>query len=121
MTEDATIPTPDVTETHLGTLSFEDGAPSSETVKTVRDHLDHVKALDGFISSHRGASVAALQKGLRDVGVEDNDVIIYSELMDTNSLFLTGNADTVFEYASAEPDTEQPALTEATSDSAGSV
>ncbi|MCJ7781823.1 MAG: DUF1254 domain-containing protein [Acidimicrobiia bacterium] len=88
--------TPDVLETHLGSLSFTDGAPSAETVDTLRNHLDHVRALDGFITAHRGASVMAIRKGLLDVGVEDNEVIIYSELMDSESLFLTGNADTVY-------------------------
>lgn len=38
----------------------------------------------------------AMHRGLLDVGVEDNDIIIYSELMDSESLFLTGNADTVY-------------------------
>ena len=88
--------TPDVVETSLGSLSFRDGAPSVETVERIRDHLDHVRALDGFIASHRGASVMAIRNGLLDVGVEDNDIILFSELMDSESLFLTGNADTVY-------------------------
>ena len=92
----ASVVTPDVVETRLGTLSFRDGAPSTETVDKIRDHLDHARALDGYITAHRGVSVAAIHKGLRSVGVEDNDVIIFSELMDSESLFLTGNADTVY-------------------------
>ena len=36
------------------------------------------------------------RKGLRDVGVKDNEVIIFSELMDAKSLFLTANCDTVY-------------------------
>jgi hypothetical protein len=51
--------TPDVVETSLGVLSYRDGAPSAETVETVRHHLDHVRALDAFISGHRGASIMA--------------------------------------------------------------
>ena len=90
------VVTPDEIETHLGTLTFRDGAPSVDTVESIRDHLDHVRALDTYITSHRGASVAAIHKGLRSIGVQDNDVIIFSELMDSASLFLTGNADTVY-------------------------
>jgi len=90
------VVTPDVIQTHLGTLTFRDGAPSVETVDAVRDHLDHVRALDGYIAAHRGVSVTAIHQGLRSVGVEDNDVMIFSELMDSESLFLTGNADTVY-------------------------
>ena len=73
-----------------------DERPGTPDLSTIRDHLDHVRALDGFITAHRGASVAAIRKGLLDIGVEDNDVVIYSELMDSESLFLTGNADTVY-------------------------
>ena len=43
-----------------------------------------------------GVSVAALHKGLLSAGVKDNEVIVFSELMDAKSLFLTANADTVY-------------------------
>ena len=110
--------TPDVVETRLGALSFRDGAPSAETVESIRDHLAHVRALDGYITGHRGASVAAIQKGLRSVGVDDNDVIIFSELMDSESLFLTGNADTVY-YISFIDLTDGPMVVETPPDALG--
>jgi hypothetical protein len=43
-----------------------------------------------------GVSIHALRKGLHSVGVKDNEVIIFSELMDAKSLFLTANADTIY-------------------------
>lgn len=110
--------TADVVKTSLGALSFRDGAPSAETVETVRDHLDHVRALDAFINGHRGASVAAIRKGLLDVGVADNDIIIFSELMDSESLFLTANADTVY-YIGFVDLTDGPMVVETPPDALG--
>ena len=42
-------------------------------------------------------SIYAARKGIRDAGVKDNEgVLIFSGLMDAQSLFLTANADTVY-------------------------
>ena len=38
----------------------------------------------------------AIRKGFQDAGIADGDVLIFSELMDSRSLFLTANADTVY-------------------------
>ena len=44
----------------------------------------------------QGASAYAIRKGFHSIGAEDNTVVIFSELMDSKSLFLTANADTVY-------------------------
>src|SRR5262249_2341239 len=36
------------------------------------------------------------RQGLPSIGAEDNSIVIFSELMDAKSLFLTANADTVY-------------------------
>jgi uncharacterized protein DUF1254 len=43
-----------------------------------------------------GVSIATLRKGLQSIGVKDNEVIVFSDLMDSKSLFLTANADTIY-------------------------
>jgi len=91
--------TPDRVQTRFGTLEFKDGAPTVETAEKVRDMLDFTRALDVFNNSFRGASAYAIREGLHSVGAEDNTVLIYSELMDAKSLFLTANADTVYYMA----------------------
>lgn len=96
------ITTPDKVETSIGTLEFKDGAPSAETVKKVYDNLDYVRAVDAFMNSFSGASAYAIRKGFRSVGAPDNTVLIFSELMDSNSLFLTANADTVYTLATLD-------------------
>ena len=93
------ITTPEKVETRIGTLEFKDGAPSAATVQTVRDSLDYIRGVDAFMNSFSGASAYAIREGFHSVGAEDNTVVIFSELMDSNSLFLTANADTVYNLA----------------------
>lgn len=88
--------TPDKVETSIGALEFKDGAPTPETVQRVYDHLDFTHAFEAFVNTMQGVSIEALHQGFQDAGVKDNEVIVFSELMDAKSLFLTPNADTVY-------------------------
>ena len=93
------ITTPDSVETTLGTLHFEDGIPSPETAQKVYDQLDLQRGVEAFLNGLRGVSIYAARKGMRDAGLKDNDVLIFSGLMDSRSLFLTANADTVYFFS----------------------
>jgi hypothetical protein len=93
------ISTPDKVETGLGILEFKDGAPTTETMQKVYDSLDYVRGVDAFMNSFSGASAYAIREGFHSIGAEDNTVVIFSELMDSNSLFLTANADTIYTLA----------------------
>ena len=93
------VSTPDHVDSRLGQLEFTDGAPSAKTVETLYDHLDFFHALNGFLSSFQAASTQAIREGFHGIGVEDNSVLIFSELMDSSSRFLTANADTVYYIA----------------------
>jgi hypothetical protein len=88
--------TPDKVESSIGTLEFKDGAPSAETVDKVYDALDFTRGLDAFLNSYGGASAYAICQGFAGIGANDNSVALFSELLDSNSLFLTGNTDTVY-------------------------
>jgi hypothetical protein len=96
------ITTPDKVETSIGRLEFKDGAPNSATVQKVRDSLDYVRGVDSFMNSFSGASAFAIRKGFQGIGAEDNTIVIFSDLMDSNSLFLTPNADTIYTLASLD-------------------
>ena len=80
----------------IGTLEYKDGAPSKETVAKVYDYLDLMHGVEAFVNAYQGASVAAIFKGFEDAGVPNNTALIFSELMDSKSLFLTANADTIY-------------------------
>jgi hypothetical protein len=96
------IITPDRAETRLGPLEFKDGVPSKATAEKVYDALAFTAALNVFNNSFRGASAYAIRKGFHSIGAEDNTVVIFSDLMDAKSLFLTANADTVYYLAAVD-------------------
>ena len=98
----AEITTPDTVDTRIGPLDFKDGLPSKATLDKVYDHLDYTHALRAFADTLQGVSIHALRKGLQDIGVKDNEVIVFSELMDAKSLFLTANADTIYVIGSLD-------------------
>jgi hypothetical protein len=91
------ISTPDQVETSIGTLKFLDGAPYTETAERVYDYLDTMRGVDAFLKGMPGASLQALIHGNHDVGaVECHQVVIMDKLMDSTSLFLTGNTSTMY-------------------------
>jgi hypothetical protein len=90
------ITTPDKVQTRIGPLDFKDGMPSKETVAKVYDNLDFTHAFEAFVNTLQGVSIRAIHKGLLSIGVKDNEVLVFSELMDAKSLFLTANADTIY-------------------------
>jgi hypothetical protein len=80
----------------IGTLDFTDGYPTAETADKLRDHLDYLHGVETFMNTIQGVSVFAIRKGFQDVGIADGDVLIFSGLMDSRTLALTANADTVY-------------------------
>jgi len=90
------ITTPDRVDTRIGTLDFKDGMPSKETIDKVYDNLDFTHAFEAFVNTFQGVSIHGLHKGMESIGVKDGEVLVFSELMDAKSLFLTANADTVY-------------------------
>ena len=53
-------------------------------------------AVEAYVNGYQGVSTYAIWKGFNDAGIPDNSVLIFSELMDSKSLFLTANADVVY-------------------------
>jgi hypothetical protein len=90
------ISTPDKVETRIGPLDFKDAMPNNDTIAKIYDNLDFTHAFEAFVNSFQGVSIHGLHKGMESIGVKDNEVLVFSELMDAKSLFLTANADTVY-------------------------
>jgi hypothetical protein len=92
----ASISTPDKVDTRIGTMEFKDGMPSKVTVSKLYDNLDFTHAFEAFVNTFQGVNMAAIREGNVTIGVKDNEIIVFSQLMDAKSLFLTANADTVY-------------------------
>ncbi|MEU4425747.1 DUF1214 domain-containing protein [Actinoplanes sp. NPDC024001] len=91
--------TPDEVPSPIGVLRFQDGVIDSRSANAVFDHLLYLRGVDAFLAAYRHVSVRCLINGLREFGVADHDVLLFSELIDSASLFLTANCDTVYAWS----------------------
>ena len=64
------ISTPNELKTTIGTLQFNQGRPTPKTVVQVYDQLDFIRGVEVFLNCLPGASLVALQRGLRSIGGE---------------------------------------------------
>ncbi len=93
------ITTPDSVETRLGTLKFLDGFPDKATVDKVYDNLDFQRGVQAFLTGVPGASQVAIRHGIRSFGPDNQTVVLFESLMDSKSLFLTANTESVYAWA----------------------
>ena len=100
------ILTPNHVKTRLGDLEFYDGMPTQATLDKVYENLDFMRGVEVFLNFIPATSIEGMRLGMVEMGVDDyNKVMVLDNLMDAKSLFLTGNASTV--YASAIIDLEK--------------
>ncbi len=108
------ISTPDQVETSIGTLEFLDGAPLPQTAAKVYDYLDTMRGVDAFLKGMPGASLQGLIKGARSQGaVECYQVLLTDKLMDSQSLYLTGNTSTLYVVPNLDLERDGPTVLEA--------
>ena len=93
------ITTPDTVETRLGTLKFFDGFPDDATVEKVYDNLDFQRGVQAFLTCVPGASQVAIRHGIRSFGPDNQTVVLFENLMDSKSLFLTANTESVYAWS----------------------
>ena len=107
------ILTPDSVETSIGTLNFFDGLPDDETVGKVYDNLDRIRATEVFLDMVPLASIEGLRRGMESAGVDaSHKIMLYNDLMDSNSLFLTGNTDTIYAIGMLDLQRDGPTVVE---------
>ena len=104
------ILTPNHVDTRIGELEFYDGIPTDATLEKVYENLDFIRGIDVFLNFIPATSIEGMRLGMLDLGLDNyNKVVVMDNLMDAKSLFLTGNASTV--YASAILDLERDGAT----------
>ena len=105
--------TPDEIKTKVGTLKFFDGIPTKETASLLFESLDLNRGVDAFLNGMPAANFEAGRAGHLARGQEKaNQVILFDGLMDSNSLFLTGNAGTVYATSFLELNRDGPTVVE---------
>src|SRR5580698_4563762 len=90
------ITTPDPVDTPIGTLKFFDGFPDDATVQKVYDNLDFQRGVQTFLSGMPGTSLVGMRTGFAKLGALNNNVLLFENRLDSKSLFLTGNTDSVY-------------------------
>ncbi|MNX75639.1 hypothetical protein D3C86_1071230 [compost metagenome] len=93
------ITIPDRIQTRLGTLTFKDGFPDDSTVQKVYDNLDFSRGVIAFLNTMPAASLAAQRTAFRKFGPDNGTVVIFETLMDSKSLFLTANTESIYAMA----------------------
>src|SRR5580692_1750468 len=92
----ASITTPDLVDSSLGTLKFFDGFPDDATVQKVYDNLDFERGVQAFLNGMPGASLVGMRTGFQKLGVINSNIFLFENRLDSKSLFLTGNTDSVY-------------------------
>ncbi|WP_282036539.1 DUF1254 domain-containing protein [Saccharicrinis aurantiacus] len=81
---------------HLGELKFTDGVPLPETTEKVYDYIDLINAVDAYTKGIHIASMEAMKRGILSMGKANETALIFEELMDSKTLFLTANTTSVY-------------------------
>src|SRR5215212_4584227 len=90
------ISTPNDLKTRIGPLQFNNGRPSPKSVEQLYDHLDFVRGIDVFLNAMPGASMVAMRRGQRNMGVADNSFVVFEHFLDSKTIVLSGNTDNVY-------------------------
>ncbi|WP_422022112.1 DUF1254 domain-containing protein [Roseibium sp.] len=114
------ISTPENVDSPIGKLDFDKGTPSAEAAQAIYDHLDFTYAFRAFTDTFKGVSIQALYEGFKEADIGDNEFVMFSELMDSSSIFLTANADTVY-YISFVDLSNGPMIFESPPDALGTI
>jgi hypothetical protein len=86
-------------ETPIGTLRFSDGVPDEGTVEKVYDNLDFQRGVQSVLTTMPAAAMHAVREGIRRFGPDNETVVIFENLLDSKSLFLTPNTESVYALA----------------------
>ena len=113
----ASIGSPDRLETAFGAMEFFDGMPLPDTVARGYDALDLLRGIEVFLNCVPGASMVAVRRGLRSLGI-DSQAIGYTDPRLTSApLVLTGNTETTYGVTFMALDRDGPTVVEVPKDS----
>jgi len=92
------VATPDKLETSIGTLKLSYGYPSAETMEKVYDNLDRSRALQAYLLAIPMVNQAGMRTSLRALGPDNQTDVIWEDLVDSKTVELTANDNTVYNF-----------------------
>ena len=107
------IAIPNKVETPIGKLEFFDGVPTKATVETVYDNLDRMRAVEVFLDNVGALSVYGVISGNASIGLsQPNQIAVAEKLLDSHSLYLTGNTSTMYSIGHLDLEAYGPTVVE---------
>ncbi len=96
----------------LGTLTFQDGYPTAETLQTLYDQLDFQRATQAFLRNLLALNMYGLRLGIsRDLGVDSSSKLAIFRAT-AQSLMLTPNSETLYGMTFLSLDSDGPTVVE---------
>ncbi|MFJ9714447.1 DUF1254 domain-containing protein [Streptomyces sp. NPDC101213] len=113
----ASISMPDRLETVFGAMDFFDGLPLPGTVTRSYDTLDLLRGIEAFLNCVPGASMVAMRRGLRSLGIDSHTIGYTAPRCTSAPLILTANTETTYGMAYLALDQDGPTVIESPPDS----
>ncbi len=93
----AAVSTPSRIATPLGTFELFDGVPTPDSAARLYDALDFLRGVEVFLNTVPGASLVAMRRGFRDIGLRRPNQMGYTHpRANSGSYFLTPNTETTY-------------------------
>ena len=107
------ISTPNQVQTPIGKLEFFDGVPTDATVGKLYDNLDRMRGVEVFLDNIGALSVYSVIAGNAAIGLsQPNQIAVAEKLLDSHSLYLTGNTDTMYSIGHLDLEAYGPTVVE---------
>ena len=92
------VAAPNVVDTRLGALRYTAGFPDEATLTKLYDNLDFQRAVQAYLLGLPAVNQAANRNAIRTLGPINGTVPIFEQLVDSRSIFLTANDNTVYSW-----------------------
>src|SRR6187399_2206758 len=92
------VAVPDKIDSSIGTLNLNYGYPSADTVEKIYDNLDRSRALQAYLLAIPMVNQAGMRESLRQFGPDNQTNVIWESLMDSKTVALTGNDNTIYNF-----------------------
>lgn len=100
-------------KSRVGSFDFKGGYPTPAAADKLHELLVFNRAIEVYLQNISAVSMFKFRKGLGDFGVKaPNQIAIWSELLDANTLLLTPNGDTVYTISFLDLKRDGPTVVE---------
>ena len=89
---------PDKIESSIGILKLSDGYPDTETARKIYDNLDQSRALQAYLLAIPIVNQAGMRDSIRKFGPDNQTDVIWEHLVDSKTVELTANDNTVYSF-----------------------